>query len=140
MTTMDEKIARAAQAIVPDLALAEAGSTLAQAVSTAHADADRRGIKIRTHARAWLDDGSAGWAVALADMLVQTPSKATLRNAALAALITQRLGMTKDFDPKRFSKPLSATAPGGGNRSAESGWLHTCYSHWLGHCPRCEGW
>ena len=107
---LQHQLSQAAEAAAPAMAVAEGNATMAEAVRAAREAAEAEGIRVRAFGRVVLDDGSAGWATVLAELLVTAPSKAKLQNATLAALLTKRMGMSKDFDPKRFSKPLPRSA------------------------------
>jgi len=107
---MKQSIALAAITEGTAVAVAEANSSMAATAREVQEAAEAKGVKVRAFSRVVLDDGSAGWAAVFAELLVTTPSKAKLKNATLAALLTEHMALSRAFDPKRFSKPLSRKA------------------------------
>jgi len=109
-SNLEQSVALAAVTEGDGMTFAEARNSVAAAIQEAKEVAEAKGVKVRVFGAVTLDDGSAGWAAVLAELLATTPSKAKLKNATLAALLTGHMELCKAFDAKRFSKPLSRSA------------------------------
>lgn len=73
-------------------------------------NAAQSGVPLATETRVFIEDGSKNWATALASALCRNPALANGTTGDMAEVIKTELGLTRDFDRTRISKPLSTTA------------------------------
>jgi len=65
------------------------------------------GIRLNAVTTVHVEDGSKSWATVLAKALCDDPALAKESGSALAAMLTERMGLSKPFNYSRLSRPLS---------------------------------